>query len=1051
VEAPAERFNLTAAALREPQLTLFFILAVAIAGITAFFQLGQREDPDFTFRLMVVRAFWPGATAEQVDQQLTDRLERKLQELPFLARAISYSKEGEVLIRIELHDTVNAAETAQLWYQVRKKLNDVKSELPPEVIGPFFNDEFGDVFGSVYAFTGDGFTLAELRRIADDTRQQLLRLPDVAKIELIGVQPEKIFIEISPQKLAALGLDPNLIIDQLRAQNALLPAGAIESAAWRVPLRVDGQFDSVSAVQGLHLAVGGRTIRLGDIAQVQRGYEDPPITGMRYKGKPAIGLAVSMTPRGDVVKLGRNLRAAIARAQSDFPLGIEVGQVSDQPRIVEQAVGLFTSSLGEAILIVLAVSFITLGLRAGSVVALTIPFVIAATFLVMRLSGIDLHRISTGALIIALGLLVDDAMIAVEMMVRKIEEGLSRMQAATIAYSTTAFPMLTGTLITCSGFLPIATARSTTGEYTFGIFAVTTLALVISWFAAVLVTPLLGTWLLREHASPDGNTWWQRLLPQRWRVEPTATPGHHEVFDSVFYRALRASIEFAMRRRWLTLAVTVGLFLLGGAGMGLTEKQFFPTSNRAELIIELWLPEGSSYRATEHEARRLEAVLGRDPDLSSYVTYVGNGSPRFYLSLDQQLFRSNFAQVIALAPDLPAAQRALGRVRQALANDFPGVRGRVYQVPIGPPVNYPIQFRVMGDDVPALKQVADEVAAVLRQHPKTENVNIDWGDRVPVLRVEVDQAKARALGVSSLAISRTLAANLSGATIGQYRENDRLIDVVLRAPDNERADPGRLGELQVPTATGQYVALAQVASVGERMEEPILWRRNRTLTFTVRADLLAGVQAPDVSMQINPQLDPIRARMPSGVRIEVGGAYEENARAEASIAAGMPMVAFVVCALLMLQLRRFSAMVMVLATAPLGIVGVAAALLLFQKPFGFVAMLGVIALAGMIMRNTVILVDQIQHDIAAGTPHWEAIREAAVRRFRPITLTAAAAMLAMIPLTRDVLWGPMAYAIMGGLLVATMLTLYAVPALYAVIYARHQRAGGAVPAFAAQP
>lgn len=1030
-----ERLNLSRAAIRQPQLTWFFILAIALAGAVAFLKLGQREDPDFTFRAMVIRTFWPGATASQVDQQVTDRLEKKLQEVPHFRRTTSYSKDGESFIILELQDHSPAKEVSQIWYQVRKKLGDIGRDLPPEVIGPFYNDEFGDVFGSIYAFTGDGFSLAELRRIVDDTRREILRVPDVGKAELVGVQDEKIFIEISPQKLASLSLDPNLIINQLQAQNAISPAGSLEGQSWRVPLRVEGQFDSVAAVRDLVLNVNNNSVRLGDIAEIKRGFQDPPVFSMRFKGKPAIGLAVSMVPKGDVIKLGENLHNTIERVKKTLPLGIEVGQVSDQPRIVSSAVGLFTRSLSEAVLIVLAVSFVTLGLRAGSVVALTIPFVMAATFLAMYLFGIDLHRISTGALIIALGLLVDDAMISVEMMARKIEEGVDKFRAATLAYSTTAFPMLTGTLITVSGFLPIATAKSSTGEYTFGIFSVTTIALLISWVAAVIVTPMIGMWLLKSHRGTEHTSMWRTVFARRsGKPSKGAVPAPvqvNETFDTRGYRTLRKVIEVCMRFKWVTLALTVAAFVLGAAGMGLTEKQFFPTSDRAELIVDLWLPEGSSYRATELEAKRLEAILSKDQDLSSYVTYIGSGSPRFYLAFDQQLFRTNFAQVIALSPDVGAAARAVKHIRAVLDTDFPGVRGRVYQVPIGPPVSYPIQFRVMGDDIAQLKKTADEVATVMRANRHTDNVNIDWGDRVPVLRVEIDQAKARALGVSSLTVSRTLAANLSGATIGQYRENDRLIDVALRAPIRERVDPARLGELQIATATGRYVPLSQVADVREQMDEPIIWRRNRELTLTVRSDIVSGVQAPDVTAEISPLLDPIRAKLPPNTHIEIGGAFEENTKAQDSIAAGMPFVLFIVAALLMIQLRRFSAMFMVLATAPLGIIGVAAALLTFKQPFGFVALLGTIALGGMIMRNTVILIDQIQQDIARGVASWTAIREAAVRRFRPITLTAAAAVLAMIPLTRDVLWGPLAFAIMGGLIIATALTILTVPALYA--------------------
>jgi multidrug efflux pump len=1011
-----ERFNLSAAALRYRELTLFFLLAIAVAGAAAFFRLGQREDPDFAFRAMVVRTLWPGATAEQVDRQITDRIEKKLQETPFFKFTRSYSKPGESLIVLELLDTAPPGEVPEIWYQVRKKVGDIRQTLPAEALGPFYNDEFGDVFGSIYAFTAAGFSLSELRDYVEQVRQEVLRLPNVSKAELVGVQEDRIYVEISSKRLAALGIDPQAIGQALAVQNAIVSPGSVQTRDNQVALRVTGQLDSVQAVADLRLRAAGegsaQTFRLGDIAQVRRGYADPPISVMRFGGKEALGLSVSMLRNGDVLKLGKDLERTMARMKLELPVGIEFEQVSDQPSVVRDSVSEFMRSLGEAVAIVLAISFLTLGMRTGLVVALTIPLVLAATFLGMYAFGIDLHRISTGALIIALGLLVDDAMIAVEMMHRKLEEGLDKLHAATYAYSSTAFPMLSGTLITAAGFLPIATAKSTTGEYTFGIFAVTTMALVISWFAAVIATPFIGSLLLKEHRVAQGE-------------------GARELFDSPFYRRLRVVIDWCIEHRYKVLAATAASLVLGGLGMKLTEKQFFPSSNRVEIMVDLWLPEGTSIRATEREAARVEQLLKGNPDVASFVTYVGNGSPRFFLSLDQQLFRSNFSQTVVLTRDVAARERVIAQLRKVVAEDFPGVRGRVNRVPLGPPVNYPVQFRVSGETPAELKRIADLVAGKLRDNPHTVDVNLDWGDRVLALRVDVDQEKARALGVSSQGVSRAAAAVVSGMPIGQYRENDRLIEVMLRAPAGERASLASLGELAVPTAAGRSVPLSQVASVSEALEEPILWRRSRDLTLTVRADIVDSAQAPDVSMAIEGNLAGIRAGLPPGYRIEAGGAWEENSKAQASIAAGMPLVFAIIVALLMMQLKSFSRSFMVLLTAPLGVVGVAIALLAFGKPFGFVAMLGTIALGGMIMRNTVILVDQIEQDRAAGAPAWSAIRESVVRRFRPIVLTAAAAVLAMIPLTRSVLWGPMAYAIMGGLIVATVLTLLFVPALYA--------------------
>src|SRR5688572_10914148 len=745
-------FNLSAAALKYRQLTLFFLAVVAIGGAAAYFQLGQREDPDFAFRAMVVRTLWPGATAEQVDRQITDRIEKKLQETPYFKWTRSYSKPGESLIILELLDTAAPKEVPDIWYQVRKKVGDIRHTLPVEALGPFFNDEFGDVYGSIYAFTADGFTHSELRDYVERVRQEVLRLPNVAKAELIGVQDDRIFVELAPKKLASLGIDPAAISQALQSQNAIAGPGNVETKSHAVPLRVTGQLDSVAEVSGLLLHVGGQTLRLGDIAEVQRAYADPPIAKMRFAGKESIGLAVSMVANGDVLKLGADLKTTMERMRKELPVGIEFAQVSDQPAVVKLAVGEFMRALGEAVAIVLLVSFLSLGMRTGLVVALTIPLVLLATFLAMYWFGIDLHRISTGALIIGLGLLVDDAMIAVEMMARKLEEGFDKLSAATYAYRTTAFPMLSGPLITAAGFLPIATARSTTGEYTFTIFAVTVIALLISWFAAVTATPFIGAWLLKEHKTAEGE--------------------HRDVYHTPFYTRLRALVEWCIVHRRAVLAGTAAVFLLGAAGMRFTEKQFFPSSNRVELMVELWLPEGSPVKASERTAAQLEALLAKDQDVATFVTYVGNGSPRFFLSLEQQLFRANFAHVVVLTKDLPARERVVGKLRHALDSDFPGVRGRVMRVPLGPPVNYPIQFRVTGEDPAILKAVAERVAERVRAHGATYDVNVDWGDKVLAMRVDVDQERGRALGVTSSGVSRSLAGAVSGVTIGTYRAAD---------------------------------------------------------------------------------------------------------------------------------------------------------------------------------------------------------------------------------------------------------------------------------------
>ncbi len=1008
--------NVSAAAIKHQQLTLFFILAIAIAGFSAYFKLGQREDPDFTFRAITIRTLWPGATTTQVDAQITDRLEKKLQEMPYFKRTQSYSKPGESLIILELIDTAPRKEIQALWYQVRKKVGDVRFTLPPEAQGPFFNDEFGDVFGSIYAFTGDGFSLSELRDKVEDVRQELLRIPDVSKVELVGVLDDKIYVEISNTKIGALGIDATSIATQLQTQNAMTSAGVIQTKDNAIALRVSGNFDSVKSVRELQLAVNGRTIRLGDIANVYRGYVDPPVQTIRYGGKPAIALSISMKSDGDVLHLGNSLTKDIARIKNDLPVGIEFHQVSNQPKVVKEAVGTFMRSLLEAVAIVLAVSFISLGWRAGAVVALTIPFVLLATFLAMQIFKIDLHRISTGALIIALGLLVDDAMIVVEMMVRKLEEGLDKFASATFAYASTAWPMLSGTLVTAAGFLPIAMAKSSTGEYTFDMFSVTTIALVLSWFAAVIATPLFGYWILKK--------------PKNATVEGEA----HEHFDTPFYTRLRATIDGCITHRWITIAITIAGLVLGVIGMGLTEKQFFPTSDRTEVMVEMWLPEGASFQATEAQVEKLETLLKADKDAMTFVTSVGMSLPRYFLSLNQELFRPNFSHTLILTDSVEARDRLTLKLKTELDSNFPGVRGRALKTPLGPPVAYPVIFRVSGPDIAKLKAIGDEVAAVLRKNPKTVEVNTDWGDRTPALQFEVDQDRARALGVTSLSVSRALGAAVSGASIGQFRERDRLIDVLLRGPAAERIAVSQVDDLQIPTASGRTVPLSQVASVKQVMEEPIIRRYSRVPTLSVRSDIVEGVQAPDVSAGIDPQLNDIRANLPPGYRIEAGGAYEENTKAQSSIGAGVPLMFFAWLLLLMLQLQSFSLAAIVLITAPFGIVGVAVGLLMFRMPFGFVAMLGVIALMGIIMRNTIILIDQIKQDMATGTHPWTAAREAAVRRFRPISLTAAAAVLAMIPLTRSVLWGPMAVAIMAGLVVATVLTLLAVPAIYAAWY-----------------
>ncbi|SPA24444.1 putative TRANSMEMBRANE DRUG EFFLUX PROTEIN [Cupriavidus taiwanensis] len=1016
------RFNLSRWALEHQPLTRYLLVVLLLGGLLAFFQLGQDEDPPFTFRVMVVQAFWPGATAEQIAIQVTDKIERQLQEVPYADKIRSFSKPGETTVIFQLKDTSPAKETAQVWYTVRKKIGDIQQTLPAGVRGPFFNDEFGDVYGTIYALSADGFNYKELREYADLVRQELLRVPSVAKVSLIGLQDEKVYIEFNQARFAQLGLDINAIADQISQQNNLTGSGVLVTPSDNLQVRLSGQFASVADLENLVLRGpnGIANIRLGDIAHVYRGYVDPTQQRMRFNGKDVIGLGISMQKGGDIIELGKNLRSAFERLRGQLPVGIEMDQVQDQPEAVQRSVGEFVRVLIEAVVIVLAVSFVSLGLhtrplrldvRPGLVVALTIPLVLAVTFLFMNIFGIGLHKISLGALIVALGLLVDDAIIAVEMMVRKLEEGFSKMEAATFAYTSTAMPMLTGTLITAAGFLPVGLARSTVGEYTFAIFAVTALALVLSWLAAVYFTPYLGYLLLKTRGPGAGEA--------------------HEVFDTPFYARFRRLVDWCVTWRKLVIAITLVAFALGIYAFKFVEKQFFPDSSRPELMVELWMPEGTSFAQMETEAKRFEQRIGKDRDVASLTTFVGTGAPRFYLPLDQIFPQSNVAQVIVMPASTEVRDALRRRVIQLLDAEFPYLRGRVKLLPNGPPVAYPVQFRVIGPDAAAVRRLADQVKAEMRANPNTVGVNDNWNENVKMLRLEIDQDKARALGVTTQAIARVTQTVLSGVPVGQYRDGDKLIDILMRTPRNERDAISDLNNMLVPTSTGRVVPLTQVARVTLRAEPGVVWRENRDFGVTVQADVVDGIQGPTVTAQVNPKLDTLRAQLPPGYRITVAGAEEESGKAGASIAAQLPLCIFIIFTLLMLQLHSFSRAAMVFLTGPLGLIGAAATLLLLRAPMGFVAQLGITALLGMIIRNSVILVDQIEQDIRAGVPQWTAIVEAAVRRFRPIILTAAAAVLAMIPLSRSMFWGPMAVAIMGGLIIATVLTLLFLPALYA--------------------
>lgn len=1016
-------FNLSRWALEHIPLTRFLIASCMLFGILSYFELGQDEDPPFTFRAMVVRAVWPGATALQMAEQVTDPLERKLQETPYVDRIRSFSKPGETTIILELRESTPPKETTAAWYQVRKKIGDMAATLPQGVVGPFFNDEFGDTFGSIFALSGDGFTYAEMRDYADFVRQQLLRVPLVAKVEQFGVQSEKVYIEFSSKKFAQLGVPFEQIVNQIATQNEVEASGVLVTPTDNLQVRVTGALRTLGQIEDLQLRAGGTTFRLGDFATVKRGYQDPPADKMRFNGKEVIGLGVSMEKGGNIITMGEGLTATVESIRSQLPVGIELERVADQPQAVTASVGEFVKVLIEAVVIVLAVSFLALGLHTkpklrvdiypGLVVALSIPLVLAITFLFMRMLDISLHKISLGALIIALGLLVDDAIIAVEMMVRKMEEGLSRFEAATFAYTSTAMPMLTGTLITAAGFLPIGLAESTAGEYTFTMFSVNGLALMISWVVAVTFTPYIGFLLLKVKPHAPGET------------------GHHDVFDSPAYRRFRRMVNWCVEWRKTTIALSLAVFGLGVFGFNFIEKQFFPDSSRPELMVEMWSPEGTSFAANEANVKRFEAFLAKQEGVQSVTSYVGTGSPRFYLPLDQIFPQSNVSQLVVLPVDTEARERLRMKIIHAFETDFPEVRGRVKLLPNGPPVPYPVQFQVLGPDIGVVRTIADQVKDIMVANPNTLGVNDNWNESVKVLRLDLDQDKLRALGVTSQSVRRVVNTTLTGTTIGQFRESNRLIDMVVRQPIEERSTITRLSEALVPTAGGRAVTIGQVARVHFVWEPGVVWREGREWAIMVQSDVVEGIQGPTVTGQIDTKLAELRARLPAGYRLTIEGAAADSSEAEASIAANVPLVLFITFTLLMLQLHSFSRSLLVFLTGPLGVAGAAMALLILDRPFGFVANLGVIALFGMIIRNSVILVDQIEHDIAAGVHPWDAIVESAVRRCRPILLTAAAAALAMIPLSRSTFWGPMAVAIMGGLIVATALTLLFLPALYA--------------------
>ena len=1011
-------FNLSALALKHPALVVFAMLAMIVAGIQAFATLGRAEDPAFTFKIMVVQTRWPGASARDMELQVTDKLEKIIQQVSWFDIATSYSRPGESVIMVQLRDDAPSRDVADAWYQVRKHVNDQKDTLPQGVQGPFFNDEFGDTFGTIYAFMADGFSDAELKAYVDGVRQRLLRVKNVAKAELLGDQEERIFIEFSHQRLATIGITSAQMLDTLEKQTAMAASGVIETPTDRVAIRVGSAVKSEEALADLPITVGTRTVRIGDVADVRRGYEDPKTFTMRVNGRPAIGLMVSMSKGGNILEQGKALAAEIGQIKRDMPAGIEIFQVADQPKVVEESIAEFLRSLGEALAIVLIVSFLSLGWRTGLVVAFSVPLVLAITFVIMKMAGIDLHRVSLGALIIALGLLVDDAIIAVEMMMVKLEEGYSRFEAASFAYSSTALPMLTGTLVTAAGFIPVAFGKSGSSEYTMALFWVIGIALIVSWITAVVFTPYLGF----------------HLLPKIKQEDAAAHAGR---YSGKAYDMFRRLLNWSIAHRKTVVGATAGLFVASVVMFGFVPQQFFPASERPELLVDLRLAGGSSFTATEAAVEKLESRLKSNPDIAHYTVYTGGGTPRFYLSLNLDLANPAFAQAVVMTRDAKARERVLERLRTLLDTELSAINGRVSRLENGPAVGFPVQFRILGKNPQVVRRVAEQVADVIRANPHTRDVNFDWHEMSKQVTLEIDRARARALGITPQDLSRAMETLFSGTTVAEVRDGTELIRVIARAIPAERMNLDDLAAVNfsVPdpvTGGKRTMSLDQVATLKSGFEEPVLWRRNRDVAMLARAEIRDATQPPVVSTQIDAELEKVRRTLPEGYRIEMAGSIAESAKGQAAIIAVVPVMILVMLTILIVQLQSFQRLAMVVLTAPLGLIGVTFSLLIFRQPYGFVAMLGVIALAGMIMRNSVILVEQIDSNIRDGQTPFDAIIDATIHRARPVLLTAAAAILAMIPLARTGFWGPMAVAIMGGLAVATGLTLVFLPALYAL-------------------
>ena len=1010
------RCNLSEWAVTHRPLTLFLILVVSLAGLWSYGQLGRAEDPDFTVKAMIISARWPGATADEIQRLVADPIEKKLQEVPYFDKVKTYCRPGSVVMQLILRDSAPPAAVGESWYQARKRVGDIRGNLPAGVLGPAFNDEFGDVDSVLYLLTGDGYTMRELKDEAETIRQALLRVPAVTKVRFYGEQAECIFVELNHAKLARLGLTAQTVFDSIARQNAVTPAGSLETDADTVYLRVDGALAGVQALAEVPIQHAGKVFRLGDIAALRRDAEDPPSFVVRQEGQPAIALGVVMAKGGNILELGQRLNQAMEHIRKDLPLGFAISPVADQAEVVDASVSEFLRSFLEALVIVLAVSFLSLGWRTGIVVALAVPLVLSMVLAIMYALGMSLERISLGALIIALGLLVDDAIISVEMMVVKMEQGFDRIKAATFAWKATAFPMLTGTLVTVAGFLPVGLAKSSSGEYAGGIFWVVAIALVASWLVAVVFTPYLG----------------YKLLPH-FHGAAHQDPG--AIYQTPVYRRLRSVVVWCVTHRKIVVGATIGLFLLACVGSAFVSLQFFPASSRPELLVEMRLPEGSSFKATAAAVEAMETFLKDDAAIKTATSYIGSGPPRWFLPMAPELPKASYGVIVLNTRDAEARDQLKSRIEASVAKGgLPQARVRVTTLFLGPPVGFPVQFRVIGPDPLKVRAIAYQVREVMRANPKVYDVNLDWNEQAKAIRLVVDQDRARVLGLTPQDIAEALQMLLSGVAISQVRDGTELVSIVARAVPEERLRPELLADLTISARNGQAIPLSQVAKIQYVAEEPILWRQNRDLNITVRAEVIDGMQPPDVSMEILPRLKPIEKALPPDYRIETGGALEESSKANAAIVALLPMTAGIMLVLLMFQLQSFPSLFLVVATAPLGLIGAVGALLVFNQPFGFVAMLGVLSLAGMIMRNSVILVDQISQDRQEAVAPWEAVIGATIRRTRPVVLTALAAILAMIPLTRNVFWGPMAFAIMGGLLVATVLTLLFTPALYALVF-----------------